>query len=266
MANGRLGLSGLGALGVLRLVCGVLVVIAVFVPLYFLLRVATTRGTRAAGTDPARDLFLAFWGCTAVFLALAFIGTTLALDANSIRYLPPLFYAVAATVPFLAPRVAWGRVAVCAGVTFVGVVGAVLLHRAALAEDFNVAPQDAQPLIALLEQHGVHRGYAGYWQGNLLTWESAGAVTSRAVQQGNDCKAAQPGWFCPYPIFTLSDWYAPQSGPTFLIRERRGAFVPDPPPTTLVPRETFSYGRFDVYVYGDDLGTDAAAAATGWPG
>jgi hypothetical protein len=266
MANGRLALSGLGSLGVLRLVCGVLVVVAVFVPLYFLLRVATTRGTRAAGTDPARDLFLAFWGCTAVFLALAFAGTTLALDTNSIRYLPPLFYAVAATVPFLAPRVAWGRVAICAGVTVVGVVGAVLLHRAALADDFNVAPQDAQPLIALLEQHGVRRGYAGYWQGNLLTWESAGAVTSRAVQQGSDCKVTQPGWFCPYSIFTLSDWYAPQAGPTFLIRERRGAFVPDPPPSSPAPRETFSYGRFDVYVYGDDVGGDAAAAATGWPG
>jgi hypothetical protein len=269
MANGRLGLTGAGSLGVLRLVCGVLAVVAAFVPLYFLLRVATTRNPPAGNgktTDLARDLFLAFWGCTAVFLALAFAGTTLALDTNSIRYLPPLFYAVAATVPFVAPRLPWRRALICAAVTFVGITGAVLLHRAALAGDFNVAPQDAQPLIALLEQHGVHRGYAGYWQANLLTWESGGAVESRAVQQSPDCRAQQPGWFCPYPIFTISDWYTPQKGPTFLIRERRGAFVPDPPPPSPAPRETFSYGRFDVYVYSDDIGAAAAAAAAGWPG
>jgi hypothetical protein len=268
MANGRLGLGGLGSLAVLRVVCGVLAVVAAFVPLYFLLRVARRRGGPAANPDGdvARNLFLAFWGCTALFLALAFTGTTLALDANSIRYLPPLFYAVAATVPFLTPRVPWRRAAICTAVTFVGVTGAVLLHRAALAQDFNVAPQDAQPLIALLRQHGVQRGYAGYWQANLLTWESGGGITSRAVQQSGDCRATQPGWFCPYPIFTVSDWYRTGSGgPTFLIRERGGAFVPDAPPATIAPREVFSYGRYDVYVYSDDIGAAASAETAGWP-
>jgi hypothetical protein len=223
-----------------------------------LLRVVMNRARR----DRAADLFLAFWGCTAVLLVLAFTITTLALDTNSIRYLPPLFYAVAATVPF----VRWCTAATI-GVTFVAITGALILHNARLVEDFNVAPQDAQPLIALLEAHGVHHGYAGYWQANLLTWESGGAVTSRAVQQSADCRPKQPGWFCPYPIFTVSDWYTPQdSGPTFLIREHDGAFVPDPPPGTPAPRETFSYGRFDVYVYSDDIGAAAAAEASGWPG
>jgi len=259
MANGRFG----G--GPLRAILGVLAVAAVLVPLWMLVRlvVRTTRQD-PEGDEPGagRDLHLAFWGCTAVFLAVAFVGTTLALDVESIRYLPPLFYAVAATVPFIR-RLCH---AVVVAVTFAGISGAILLSRADLVRDFNVEPQDAQPLIALLQQHHVTHGYAGYWQANLLTWESGGAVQSRAVQQSGDCRATQPGWFCPYPIFTLSDWYAPQQGPTFLIVEHGGAFVPNPPPDTVQPREKLSYGRFDIYVYDGDIGRAAAAETAGWPG
>ena len=260
MFNGRFGGNPL------RIVCGVLAIVAVIVPFAVLGRVVLRRGGDVQ-RDTARDVFLAFWGFTALFLAVAFVGTTLALDTNSIRYLPPLFYAVAATVPFIALGNAWRRNGIALAVAFTGVVGAVLLHRAQLAEDFNVAPQDAQPLIALLEQHGVHRGYAGYWQANLLTWESDGAIQSRAVRQSDTCAPRQPGWFCPYPIFTISDWYAPvlHAGPTFLIREHDGAFVPNPPPTEPVPQATFSYGRFDVYIYPGDIGGDAAAETVGWP-
>lgn len=262
MFNGRLGGGD-----PVRIACGVLAVAAVLVPLWAVLRVATSANpaTPPAGAErgPARELFLAFWGFTAVFLAIAFAGTTLALDANSIRYLPPLFYAVAATVPFIPV----GRSAIALAVAFVGVAGAVLLSRAQLVQDFNVEPQDARPLIALLEQHGLHRGYAGYWQANLLTWESGGAIESRAVQQSSECRPREPGWFCPYPIFSISDWYAPDGGPTFLIRERGGSFVPDPPPVSAPkPRETFSYGRFDVYVYDGDVGGAAASETAGWPG
>jgi hypothetical protein len=271
MGNGRLALHGLGDLGVLRLVCGVLVVAAVLVPLYVLLRVALSRTAAADGPAPLRrgldaDLFLSFWGFTAVFTALAFVATTLPLDSNSMRYLVPLFYAVAATVPFVALRLPWRRAAVAGAVALVGVAGAVLLHRASVAQEFNVQPQEAAGLVATLEQHGLHRGYAGYWQANLLTWESDGRVQSRAVVQDRTCNAQPPGWFCPYPIFTVSDWYQRGPGPTFLIRERGGAFVPDPPPSSLTPREVFSYGRFDVYVFDSDVGDPAARSTIGWPG
>ncbi|HZS13193.1 MAG TPA: hypothetical protein VFC09_01215 [Candidatus Dormibacteraeota bacterium] len=274
MGNGRLGLSNLGDLGVLRLVCGVLVVVGVCVPVWVVLRFAISprrrspsaqaeipRRSDGGDADLARDAFLTFWAATAVFLVLAFVATTLALDTNSIRYLPPLFYSVAATVPFVRRQ---GAAALA--VAFVGVTGAVLLSRAQLEADFNVAPQDAQPLIALLEQHGLHHGYAGYWQANLLTWESGGAVQSRAVQQSAECRAQQPGWFCPYPIFTVSDWYAPQGGPTFVIREHDGAFVPDPPPSTPAPSAVYHVDRFDVYVYTQDIGAAAAAETAGWAG
>jgi hypothetical protein len=127
-----------------------------------------------------------------------------------------------------------------------------------------VQPQHADGLVAALEAHGLHHGYAGYWQANLLTWDSDGAVVSRAVQQGGACHATQPGWFCPYPIFTVSDWFTPQPGPSFLIREIGGAFVPDPPPTRPRPTSVFNYDRFEVYVYDHDIALDAARNSSGW--
>ena len=112
---------------------------------------------------------------------------------------------------------------------------------------------------------GLTHGYAGYWQANLLTWESQGRITSRAVQQAEVCHAAAPGWFCPYPIFSISDWYLPQGGRTFLIRESRGGFVSQPPPAQPPPVSVFSYDRFEVYVYDRDIGAEAARHAEGWP-
>jgi hypothetical protein len=269
--NGHLSLHDLGDLGPLRLACGVLAVVAALVPLWFLLRVAMRRlpgrHDAAESTLPRHDataLWLAYWGLVAVFLAIAFVATTLPVDRNSVRYLLPGFYAIAATVPFLTLRTAARAAAVAVAVAFTGVVGAVLLHRAG-PDDFDVQPQQAAGLIAALESHGLHYGYAGYWQANLLTWQSDGRVVSRAVQQGDACHAAQKGWFCPYPIFTVSDWYTAQNQPTFLIRELGGSFVPDPPPAQPRPASVFSYDRFEVYVYDHDIGADAARSTTGWP-
>jgi len=269
MGNGRLALHDLGDLGLLRLVCGVLVAVAALVPLWLLVRLLPRRRS-ASATRPdvaqrsdATVLFLAFWGLVAVFLAIAFVATTLPVDRNSMRYLVPGFYAIAATVPFATLRAPSRATATGIAVAFVGVVGAVLLQRAG-PDDFDVQPQHADGLIAALEAQGLHHGYAGYWQANLLTWASDGRVVSRAVQQSPACAALAPGWFCPYPIFTVSDWYAPQPGRSFLIRERGGSFLPDPPPLVPRPLSVFSYDRFEVFVYDHDIGADAARTTTGW--
>jgi hypothetical protein len=177
----------------------------------------------------------------------------------------PGFYAIAATVPFLTLRSIERAAAVGVGVAFTTLVGAWLLHRATLADDFDIQPQNSDGLIAVLEAHGLTHGYAGYWQANLLTWESDGRISSRAVQQAEVCHAAAPGWFCPYPIFSISDWYVPQGGRTFLIRETGGSFVSQPPPAQPPPVSVFSYDRFEVYVYDRDIGAEAARHAEGWP-
>jgi hypothetical protein len=268
MFNGRFTLHDLGFLGPLRLLLGVAGICAALVPLWKLWRIAARRNDDrdASDSDDAPRLFLTFWGFTALFLAVAFIVTTAAADRGSMRYLVPGFMAVAATVPFLT-LVRQRRVATAVAliVAVNGTLGALVLQRAS-QPDFFVLPQHPDQLIAALGARGLHHGYAGYWQANLLTWDSDGAVTVRAVQQTTACHADQPGWFCPYSIFTVSDWYTPQPGPSFLIREIGGAFVPALPPTSLRPTSVFNVDRFEIFVYDHDIGTDAASHTKGWPG
>jgi hypothetical protein len=266
MANGRLTLHDLGFLGPLRILLGVIAVAGALVPLWMLQRVA--RDNVKAEPRRHRDAvtaFLAFWGFVALFLALTFVFSRVAVDRTSMRYLVSGFIAIAATVPFVALR-GRGTAAITAlAVTVSGVIGAVLLQRATL-DDFNVQPQHPDGLVAALEAHGLHHGYAGYWQANLLTWDSDGRVISRAVQQSNACSSTPPRWFCPYTLFTVSDWYTPQPGPSFLVRELGGSFVPSPPPPDVRPISVFSYDRYEVYVYDHDIGGDSAVRTTGWPG
>ena len=87
-----------------------------------------------------------------------------------------------------------------------------------------------------------------------------------AVQQSPACHSAAPGWFCPYRIFSISSWYEPQPGESFLVREIGGRFVPSAPPADVRPLSVFSYDRFEVYVYDHDIGSDAALHTAGWTG
>jgi hypothetical protein len=276
MANGRLTLHDLGILGPARLLLGVIAVAGALVPLWTLQRVARGRvdvpgaaaesETHAARHRDAVALFLSFWGFVALFLLLVFLFTRLAIDIASMRYLVSGFLAIAATVPFLTLRGRGTAAAVALAVTVSGVLGAVLLQRATVADDFFVRPQYPDGLIATLEAHGLQHGYAGYWQADLVTWDSEGRVAVRSVQQSPACHASEPGWFCPYQLLTISDWYTPQPGPSFLIRELGESGVPNPPPAEVRPISVFSYDRFEIFVYDHDIGSDAALHTTGWPG
>src|SRR5260370_32373970 len=108
-------------------------------------------------------MFLAYWGFVALFLALGFLFSGVAVDRASMQYLVSGFIAIAATVPFLAlPGGATAAVAALA-VTISGVLGAVLLQRAPL-DDFDVLPQHPDALAAALQAQGLQHGYPGYRQ------------------------------------------------------------------------------------------------------
>lgn len=283
--NGRLTLHDLGFLGPARLLLGVIALVGALVPLWVLERVVRGRGG-AAAASPARDapheqgddvppaeernedavrLFLSYWGFVALLLLIVFLFSRIPVDRSSMRYLVSGFMAVAATVPFLTLRGRTTAALVALAVTVNGVLGALVLQRATL-DDFDVLQQHPDGLVAALEAHGLHHGYAGYWQANLITWDSDGAVQVASVQQRPECHAGAPGWFCPYRFFSVSDWYAPQPGPSFLIREIGGVYVPDPPPSSVRPTSVFSYDRFAIYVYDHDIGADAAQHTQGWNG
>ena len=265
LANGRFTFGDLGFLGPLRLLLGVLAVAGAVVPLWMLQHVA--RGVSPTYADDATTLFLAYWGFVALFVPIIFLATTVPVDMS---YLAPGFTAVAATVPFLMLRAPSTATTTAIAVTVSGALGAVLLQHAAL-DDFSAQPQHHDTLatlVAELKVRGLHFGYAGYEQANLVTWQSDGTLTVRAVQQSTACHPTSSGWFCPYPVFTVADWYQPHDAPapSFLVREIGSAFVAAPPPADLRPTSVFSVYPFEVYVYDHDIGVDAALHTSGWPG
>jgi hypothetical protein len=66
--------------------------------------------------------------------------------------------------------------------------------------DTPAAPDPLTNVAALLEKYHLSYGLGGYWEASVLTVETGGAVTIRAVQ---------PACLQPYPWEEKQDWYAP---------------------------------------------------------
>jgi hypothetical protein len=64
--------------------------------------------------------------------------------------------------------------------------------------DTPAAPEPLASLAAYLEANHLHYGLSGYWQASLLTVETGGEVTVRAVT---------PACLQPYPWESKDDWY-----------------------------------------------------------
>jgi hypothetical protein len=126
-----------------------------------------------------------------------------ATDLTSARYLLPLlgFGAVLAGregVPRLmarSPRPRLGLVAV--GVAYLAVTAAGALTA-------QPAPSPLAGVAAWLEEHHATYGLATYWDANVLTLSTAGAIEVRAV-------AVAPGAVRPFPWHSTASWYEPGS-------------------------------------------------------
>jgi hypothetical protein len=269
MVNGRWGFAGESAqAALLHFACGLLLLAGVLTVVWLLLRFVTGRDVRDATGDErtewARSLFLGFWGVSAVLILAAFLFSQVPADINAIRYLPPVLYAVAVAVPVAVSRTDLRRAAGAAGVALAGLYGAYVMESTPATQ--FAASQDAHALIAAVEAAGIHHGYAGYWQGDLVTWASRDRVESRAVFQSAACGSADPGWFCPFPTNAVDSWYDPVPGPSFVVVEDGSTFLPNPLPTALHAQRTLRVAdRFTVYLFDHDVGLDAARNAGGWP-
>jgi hypothetical protein len=75
--------------------------------------------------------------------------------------------------------------------------------------DVPAAPQPYAQLVSYLEQHHLTYGIGGYWQSSVITVESGGAVTIRAVT---------PACLQPYQWESKNEWYDPsQHTANFLL-------------------------------------------------
>ncbi len=136
----------------------------------------------------------------------------------------------------------------------VGVASALLAGYAAslgyAAAQPSVPPANAQ-LASFLTSHHLTEGVGGYWLSSIVTVESDGAVTVRALLPG----ALQPDLW-----ESKLDWYDPASyRPTFLVTDRQPGFFNywEPNPAALAaygpPARTYHVGPYAVFVWDKNL-------------
>jgi hypothetical protein len=182
--------AGLAWVSVLLHLCGLALVVGV---LAFLLR-----PRRWLGLDlVSRVLTLGMLAAAAAYI----VGQQ-ATDLTSARYLVPFlgFGAVLAGregVPRLMarrPRLWLGAVALGAAYAGVFATGAITAQP---------APAPLTAVTAWLSEHGATHGLATYWDANVVTVSTHGAITVRAV-------SATSNSLTPFLWHTTASWYDPQ--------------------------------------------------------
>jgi hypothetical protein len=162
---------------------------------------------RAGSPDPL-DVMLAL---ALLVDVAAFTLTDRPYDLMSGRYLMPAVISgliLAARSAARMPRIATGGVVASAG--------AVLLVHAAVAPALFGAAPAPEPTAALadwLVAHDMKRGYAPYWEANLMTVESKGRVQVLPV-------AGQGDTIASYHYLSREDWYTDSSrdgGSRFIV-------------------------------------------------
>jgi hypothetical protein len=135
------------------------------------------------------------------------------------------------------------------------VVGTLLAAGYAASLGYAVAQPSAPPanaqLAAFLTAHHLTGGLGGYWQSSIVTVESDGAVTVRAVWADT---------LRPYPWESKASWYDPRSQrATFLVTDSQPGFFNywQPSPAALAeygrPARIYRFGPYTVFVWNKNL-------------
>jgi hypothetical protein len=199
--------------------------------------------------EPTARAYACYWGAASILLCVIFVITpnAAALGPGSVNYLLTLALAAGTGVALLAARSRRGQFAVALAVATVGAINiAGIVGGHAELSAGNSLHTYQQPLVHLLEQKGVTRGYAGYWDAQNLSWQSGMRLLIAPVQR---CGPQ----LCPYNFFTIRSWYAQHGGPTFLILDEANRFIADAPPFVSEATVSYHFGTLTVYLFDYDL-------------
>jgi hypothetical protein len=113
------------------------------------------------------------------------------------------------------------------------------------------APPANQQLAAFLAERHLTEGLGGYWQSSIVTVDSGGAVTVRAVW---------PTTLRPYPWESKASWYDPNSHrATFLVTDSQPGFFNYWQPSRAAlaaygpPAHIYRIGPYTVFVWDKNL-------------
>lgn len=244
---------------------------------------AARRGLHAAGA-PARNgssdarmrramgrrTYMAFWGTSAAAVALGYVMSAIpsakvVLNVPGDRYLVPVLLAAVAVLPVVLYGAGTaGRRRLGAGVAAAGLVmGAAIGLARGDIENAQRSEMWAQavPMAAWLDEMGVDRGYAGYWNAGPLSYH-----TGLRVLAVRPCMSGRHETLCPVALNGSRGWYRPAT--------ELGSFVvvDDAAPGDVVtarawradfgrPAEARRFGSMLVRVYPYDV---AERLAPGW--
>jgi len=113
------------------------------------------------------------------------------------------------------------------------------------------APPANEQLAAFLAAHHLTHGVGGYWQSSIVTVDSDGAVTVRAVWSDT---------LRPYPWESKASWYDPRSTrATFLVTDSQPGYFNYFHPSRAAlarygpPARTYHVGPYTVLVWNTNL-------------
>lgn len=121
----------------------------------------------------------------------AYVTSTQPVDWTTIRFLTPV-------VIFggLLAGLWWYRIGISARYVLAVILLAVIINGAAFVQAmFRPAVELPESAISYLVQAGLHEGYGGYWDANLLSVASGGNLRVRAVGMGNAGKLVFLPWY-----------------------------------------------------------------------
>ena len=161
---------------------------------------------------PDADLDCLLWVSVVVNIAST-VMTTVIQDPTCARFFLPA--AVTGSI-LIARRL--GRVPLA------GLYGVVVLLASTIVAVLGIPPGTPASTIAIpqveiltdtLRRNGLRHGYAGYWEGPIVTVLSRREITSLAMVGGDDGRLHSFNWFCNL------DWYRDAarrwSGPIFVV-------------------------------------------------
>jgi hypothetical protein len=243
------------AVTALGVVLGLILVTALLLPAAWLIHSYRT-------LPASRQALIAYWTCCAVFLTAAFVLSDIPADflENSARYLVPMFYVAVAGASLWAAAGTKRAAAVAVPAAILILANAAAVEQAATTRwfepFFSVALNEP---IGFLERNGLSHGYAAYDEASPISLQSDFAlrvypVTQLFVASGDTCTSPGSPMVCPYAYNSFLDWYQGDQGPTFILIDPDMVRLGQAPPPELdAVTAVYHVGRFDIYVYGDDV-------------
>jgi hypothetical protein len=231
-------------------------------------RAATEPGAMSLETSLAA--YALFWGLALALLlgAFVFLGYGAGGAPMQGHYLVGCYLAAAALLPAIVVR--FGPVSLArrrsragaAALVAVGVFSVFAVNTAVSTATFNASlfydrlqvPAADDPLPVLL-QHGLTRGYAGYWESYDLDWRSNGVLSVWPLLGGATACSGGAASLCPYD-FAPKGEYTPVAGTSFIITPWTGETCGKSLPSVAIfgpPEVVYTRGPYTISVYSYDV-------------